>query len=148
MPLFHASKYREEGHDLRLSLPLCCRRRNLFVYVRRSQGHLGGIAHWPHPVVVVGISTKLFVREETVSWYAHVIPYRASRPFWCCFMRTLCKFCVFVSGRHCRYFEVSFFSCSFLCFIELKASYASDFKVKSFVSPNGNFIGKMGFLER
>ena len=37
-----------------------------FVSEWRSQGHLGGIAHSPHPVVV-GISTNLFVREETVS---------------------------------------------------------------------------------
>ena len=40
-------------------------------------------------------------------------------------MRTLCKFCVFVSGRHCRYFEGKFRS------IYCQPSYASDFKVKS-----------------
>ena len=85
-----------------------------YAVVWRSQGHLGrNFAHWPHPVVV-GISTNLFVREETVSWYAHAIPYRASRPFWCCFMRTLYKFCVFVSGRHCRYFEGKFRSLAVL----------------------------------
>ena len=69
--------------------------------------------HWLHPVVV-GISTNLFVREETASWYAHVVSYRASRPFWCCFMCTLYKFCVFVSGRHFRYFEGKFRSIAVL----------------------------------
>ena len=29
--------------------------------------------------MVVGIITDLFVREDTVSWYAHVIPFRASQ---------------------------------------------------------------------
>ena len=38
----------------------------------------------------------------------------ASRPFWCCLVRTLSKFYVFVSGRHCRYFEGKFRSLAVL----------------------------------
>ena len=46
--------------------PLCCHRRNLFVYAWQSQGHLREIVCWPHPVVV-GITTNLVVRGEVFS---------------------------------------------------------------------------------
>ena len=113
-----------------LQPPLCFCLQNLFVSVWRSQGHLGRITHWPHPVVV-GISTNLFVREETVSWYAYVIPYRVSRPFWCCFMRTLYKFCAFVSGRHCRYFEGKFGSLAVLFYVLLNWDHRMQATAKS-----------------
>ena len=61
--------------------------------------------------MVVGISTNLFVGGGV--WYARVSLRRKSAILGC-LMRTLCKFCVFVSSIHCWCFEGKFHSLAVL----------------------------------
>ena len=62
-------------------------------------------------------------------WYARVrIAYR---PFWCCVMRTLYKFCVFVPDRRCLYFESKFRSLAVLSFFALSYQFVINHRMQA-----------------
>jgi len=63
---------------------------------------------WPHPVVV-GITTNLVVGGEVFSCksVSRILHFVGSEPIHFGAV-SLYKFCVFVSGRHCPYFEGKF----------------------------------------